>query len=114
MAKTFDFNKIKEKTMNVVLSDEAKTLLILKTPNKALMESLQNIQDEIRHSEDEDELIESLYDVTAKIMSRNKNEKVITSELLKELYPDIDFILEFITAYMEFIDEYTNASKSKN
>lgn len=111
MAKTFDFNKLKEKTMTVVLSDEAKTTLIVKTPTKALKEYLDDLQKEINTSNDEEELEDALYNATAKIMSNNKDNIEVTPEKLKELFKDVTFILDFINAYMEFIDEYTNASK---
>ena len=44
-------------------------------------------------------------------MSNNKDNIEVTPEKLKELFKDVTFILDFINAYMEFIDEYTNASK---
>ena len=114
MAKTFDFNKLKEKTWTVVLSDEDKTTLTIKTPTKALKEYLEDLQNEINTSNDEEELEDALYNASAKIMSNNKENITITLEKLKELFKDVNFIIDFINAYMEFIDEYTNASKSKN
>ena len=114
MAKTFDFNKIKEKTMPVILSDEDQTTLILKTPNKALWEDLEALYKEIENSDDEEEVSDTLYMVTAKIMSRNKNNITITPEHLKEMYDDRDYIMAFLAAYTEFIEEYKAATNSKN
>ena len=114
MAKTFDFNKLKEKTLKVVLSDPENTTLTLKTPNKKLFEYLKNVQDDFENVEESEELVDSLYDATAKIMSNNKEGIEITPEKLKELYDEIDYIYAFLEAYTDFIKDYHIASNSKN
>lgn len=108
MAKSFDFNKIKPKTMTVTLSDDKKTNLMVMTPNKGLRDELVSLYEDINDS-DEDEVNEALYEVTAKIMSRNKQGIEITSETLKELYPDANYVMAFLDAYVEFIGEMTNS-----
>ena len=108
MAKSFDFNKIKPKTMNVTLSDEKKTTLVVMTPDKKLKEELENLKNEIENA-DEDETLDILYDLTARLMSRNKNGIVITIETLKELYEDESYILAFLEAYSEFVNELVNS-----
>lgn len=114
MAKTFDFNKLKEKTMTVVLSDEEKTTLIIKTPNKALYESIESLENDIKNSEDDEEIEDALYNLSAKVMSHNKNKIEITPEKLKGLYEDIDYLVAFLREYTDFIGEYRNATNSKN
>lgn len=108
MAKSFDFNKIKPKTMLVTLSDEAKTTLTILTPDKRLRDDLVGLYDNTNGADD-DEVNEALYELTARIMSRNKHEIEITSDQLKELYPDLSYIIAFINAYIEFINEATNS-----
>lgn len=108
MSKSFDFNKIKPKTMAVTLSDEKKTSLMVMTPDKRLKDELTFIYEDIKDS-DEDEISEALYELTSKIMSRNKQGIEITSEKLKELYPDVNYIMAFLNAYVEFIDEMANS-----
>ena len=108
MAKSFDFNKIKPNTMNVTLSDEEKTTLMVMTPDKGLRDELVSLYEDINDS-DEDEVNEALYELSAKVMSRNKQGIKITSEKLKELYPDTDYLMAFLNAYVEFIDEMTNS-----
>jgi hypothetical protein len=102
MAKSFDFNKVRPKTMNVTLSDKEKTTLILLTPNKRLMDEVEAFRDGFADAEEE-EVTDALYELTAKLMSRNKQGIEITSDLLKELYPEEDYILAFLGAYNEFI-----------
>ena len=108
MSKSFDFNKIKPKTMTVTLSDEKKTSLMVMMPDKRLKDELTFIYEDIKDS-DEDEVSEALYELTSKIMSRNKQGIEITSEKLKELYPDVNYIMAFLNAYVEFIDEMANS-----
>ena len=108
MSKSFDFNKIKPKTMTVTLSDEKKTSLMVMMPDKRLKDELTFIYEDIKDS-DEDEVSEALYELTSKIMSRNKQGIEITSEALKELYPDVNYIMAFLSAYVEFIDEMANS-----
>lgn len=114
MAKTFDFNKLKEKTFRVVLSDPENTTLTLRTPNKKLFEYLRNVQEDMESIEESEELVDNLYDVTAKIMSHNKEDIEITPEALKELYDEINHIYAFLEAYTDFIKDYHIASNSKN
>lgn len=108
MAKTFDFNKVKPKTMTVTLSDEKKTTLLVMTPDKKLRDQLVALYENIEDA-DEDEVQEALYDLTAKVMSRNKQGIEITAEKLKELYEDVDYLMAFLDAYSEFVGELTNS-----
>ena len=108
MAKTFDFNKIKPKTMTVTLSDEKKTTILVMTPDKKLRDQLVALYENIEDAE-EDEIQEALYEVTAKVMSRNKQGIEITAEKHKELYEDVDYVMAFLDAYSEFVGELTNS-----
>lgn len=108
MAKSFDFNKIKPKTMAVTLSDEEKTNLSVMTPDKRLRDELVSLYEDINDG-DEDEVNEALYELTAKVMSRNVQGITITSEKLRKLYPDANYVMAFLNAYVEFIDEMTNS-----
>lgn len=108
MAKSFDFNKIKPKTMNVTLSDEKKTVISVMTPDKKLRDDLVSLYENIDDS-DEDEINEALYGLSARVMSRNKQNIEISEEKLKELYPDPTYIMAFLNAYVEFINELTSS-----
>lgn len=109
MARNFDFNKIKKQVFPVTLSDENKTTIVLKTPSKALTEALQEIDEDVKALQDDDEeIVEELYLMSAQIMSHNMTNTVITVKQLKELY-DIDDIMAFLDAYKSFIDELTSS-----
>ena len=107
MAKTFDFNKFKPKTMIVTLFDEKKTVLAITTPNKKLKDELTYLNDMIADA-DEDEALDTLYEVASKVMSRNTQNIKFTSEQLKEWYPDENYMVAFLEAYGEFVSELTN------
>lgn len=109
MARSFDFNKIKPKTMSVTLSDEKKTTLLVMTPDKRLKDELSSTYENIADTDDEDDISEALYELTAKVMSRNKQGVEITPEKLREMYPNEDHIIAFLNAYTEFIDEVINS-----
>lgn len=108
MAKSFDFNKVKPKTMSVTLTDEKKTTLLVMTPDKRLKDELSSLYEDIEDADEED-VEEALYELTAKVMSRNKQGIEITSEKLKKLYPDSSYVMAFLDAYVEFIDEIANS-----
>lgn len=108
MAKSFDFNKVKPKTMNVTLSDEENTTLILMTPDKKLVDELRSLKDIVEDSEDE-EVLDSLYELASKIMSRNKNGIEVTTKKLRELYEDVSYIMAFLEAYTDFVNDLSNS-----
>lgn len=108
MAKSFDFNKIKPKTMTVTLTDEAKTTLAVMTPDKRLRDDLVSLYEGVDEA-DEDEVNEALYDLSARVMSRNKQGIEISADQLKELFPDHTYIMAFLNAYVDFIGEITNS-----
>jgi hypothetical protein len=108
MAKSFDFNKIKPKTMTVTLSDEAKTVLAVMTPDKKLRDDLVSLYEGVDEGDD-DEIIEALYDLSARVMSRNKQGIDISADQLKEMYPDHTYVMAFLNAYVDFIGELTNS-----
>lgn len=108
MAKTFDFNKHKPRTMTVTLSDDEKSVFSVMTPDKRLRDELIALYEDINNS-DEDEVNDALYELTAKVMSRNVEKFSVTSEQLRELYPDPSYVMAFLNAYVDFIAEMSNA-----
>ena len=107
MANSFDFNKLKPKTMTVTLSDKEKTTLLVMTPSKGLRDDLVNLYENIENTTDNEELEEALYDVASRVMSRNKQGKYVSPVTLKELYPEPEYIMAFLNAYVDFIGSIT-------
>lgn len=107
MARSLDFNSMKKKYLTVTLADEANTVLMVGTPTKAVLDRLLSMKDSLG-DELTDDAIEELFDICARIMSRNKTGRVITKETVEELF-DFEDIIVFIRAYTEFISEVSSA-----
>jgi len=99
-----DFNTRKKEYLTVKLHDEKKTVLMIGTPTKAVLQEFKAL--EVTAS-DED-TIDELYNVCAKVMSFNKGGIKITAKYLEGFF-DIDDITAFFNAYAEFIKSVTEA-----
>lgn len=105
MSNTLDFNNIKKKYLTITLADEQKTTIMLGTPTKAVMDELTSLKStlETMSTDADADTIGELYEVCAKIMSRNKAGKKIEKEYLENIF-DFEDIIIFFNAYMEFIN----------
>ena len=104
MAKAMDFNKNKKSFWTVTLPDEKKTVLLIGTPTKAVFDELVAVKDALGDDTESAEAINDLYEVSAKIMSRNKTGHVVTVEMLQSLF-DFEDIVMFLHGYTEFVHE---------
>lgn len=104
---SIDFNTINKQCLTVTLNDEYKTTLSIYNPTKKLLSEIIAIDSLVRESgENGEKDIEALYEVCAKILSRNKNRKIITKDLLEEIFDTEDIII-LLKTYMEFISAQT-------
>lgn len=113
MAKTLDFNNVPKKYLTVTLADENKTTLMIGTPTKQIMDDLivlRDLKDSVGEEGADSEVMDGLFAVCARIMSRNKGGITIEKELLEEIF-DFEDITIFFHAYMDFVNEI---NKSKN
>jgi hypothetical protein len=110
MAKTLDFNTRKKEYLTVKLNDDKKTVLMIGTPTKAILTEFLAINDELGDDGADQEAIDALYDVCAKVMSFNKGGIKITSDYLATFF-DLDDVMVFFNGYTEFM---TSVTKSKN
>ncbi len=108
MANTLDFNTLKKRYFTVTLADEENTKLMISTPTKSVLDSFINMSNSLTEENFGDEAIDELYDIVAKIMSRNKTGKHISKEKVEECF-DFEDVILFIRAYTEFISEVTNS-----
>lgn len=104
MAKAMDFNKNKKSFWAVTLPDEKKTVLLIGTPTKSVFDELVAVKDAFGDDTGSAEAINDLYEVSAKIMSRNKTGHVVTVETLQSLF-DFEDIVMFLHGYTEFVHE---------
>ena len=109
MANVLNFNTTKKQYMTVILPDEKNTTLMVCMPTKALFEELTSIKD-ISNATDNDQIISDLYDLVARLTSRNKGGIQVTKEYLESCL-DFEDIITFIRSYMVFIK---SVKSSKN
>lgn len=109
MAKALNFNNVKKRYLNVTLPDEKETVLMIGTPTKAVMNDLVLLRSGLESLSDgaDEEALDDLYAVCARVMSRNKAGKKITKEYLEEIF-DFEDIIIFFHAYIEFVSELSN------
>jgi len=107
MGKTLDFTTRKKEYLTVKLNDEKKTVLMIGTPTKAILNEFIAMNEKIDEDGGADaEAINDLYNVCAKVMSFNKGGIKITSDYLGKFF-DIEDVHVFFNAYMEFMSSVT-------
>ena len=109
MANVLNFNTTKKQYMTVILPDEKNTTLMVCMPTKALFEELTSIKDTL-NATDNDQIISDLYDLVARLASRNKGGIQVTKEYLESCL-DFEDIITFIRSYTVFIK---SVKSSKN
>lgn len=102
MARSLNFNNIPKEYLTVTLPDDNHTTLMILSPTKGMIDDFSNISD----NDGNVESLTDLYDTCAKMMSRNKAGRKITTEMLEEWF-DIEDIVIFYDAYMDFAHEVT-------
>lgn len=109
MSNTLDFNKIKKQYLTVTLADEQHTTIMICTPTKAITDELMSLKNSLENmvGDADSETMSELYDICAKVMSRNKTGKVIEKEYLEKIL-DFEDILILFNAYMDFITVLAN------
>ncbi|CAM2079363.1 MAG: hypothetical protein NSGCLCUN01_03583 [uncultured Clostridium sp.] len=104
---TLNFNTIKKQYLTVTLRDEKKTTIMVCTPSKKLLSEIISIDSLVRSVSDDstgEEEMDALYEVCAKVMSRNKGNIKIEKEMLEDIF-DIEDIMIFLKSYMDFISD---------
>lgn len=105
MAKPFDFNNRKRAYMTVNLGE---TTLLVTTPTKSVMESLLALHERFGAGEVNENVVNDLYDICARILSQNKAGVQVDRETIEDTV-DFEGLVQFIQAYTEFISEVTNS-----
>lgn len=105
-----DFNKINKTYLTITLTD-GKTYM-LTTPTKRLLNKILSMDSILKTSDEEntsinEETIDSLYEISAEIMSTNKTNTKVSSEELANLM-DIEDLMLFFNTYMSYIEKVTN------
>lgn len=111
--KNLDLNALHQQpTMSLTLRDKNKTVLHLKMATVATIERIQNILSDVQEMKDKDimKCINMMYDLTADLLSCNREGITLTAESLKTKYRiDTDDMLVIFNAYLEFVSEVKSA-----
>ena len=112
MAKSLDFNKINRPVLQLIMQDDEKTVIKVSTPSEALIEELEASLPEIQRitAGNNKEAIECAYELAAKLINYNRSFVKVTPEELRTKYClDLESLVIFFSAYIDFISEITNA-----
>lgn len=112
MAKTLNFNTIVPPTLPLVMRDEAQTEITVVSPTEGLVEELQAIAPHMTEmlQSDESQAIPAIYDLAAKLISCNKEGLAVSVDDLRNKYKlNLEALIVFYNAYMDFLAEITNA-----
>lgn len=106
MATPLNFNKVKKRWFIVTLNDEDNTTLFIYTPTKAILDEFLGMQDLLNDTTELSSL-NALFEISAKIMSRNRAGIKITADYLANIF-DLEDIVTFIKGYTAFLNEVSN------
>lgn len=108
MAYELNFNKKKKQHLIVTLNDENKTRLLVTIPKKAVLEQFFELQNAVGDSELDSDALDSVYSITALVLSENIGRIEITKEKVESIL-DFEDIQLFFKAYMEFVRDVVSA-----
>lgn len=103
MTNVLDFNKLKRKTMTVILADENQTKINVCMPSKKMIDEMQSLQD----VDGNNDSLDLVYGMVAKTLSNNLQNKKFTTEEVKELL-EFEDVMTYISYLTEFITGVTN------
>lgn len=112
MAKILDLNTVERPVLTVVMQDDARTRIDVSTPTESLVGELQRMAPQlaqiVQHPDEMDS--RAPYDLAARLINCNRSFISVTAEELREKYRmNLESLLIFFGAYVDFIDEITKA-----
>jgi hypothetical protein len=115
MVKKLDFNAIKKPTLEITMKDDAATLIRVTTPREENIERLEAMGKELKEITDRGDQAETraVFELAAELFSFNLDNIQVTAEDLRDVYHlDLEDLVIFFSAYMDFITEVSNAKNS--
>lgn len=112
MANTLDFNRYRPPILPIVFPDRRNTSIHLTPPTVDLQEELRTQQSQLRAllSREDAEMVDTLYDLAARLMCCNRNLMKVTAKDLRTTFNmDVDDLVVFYQAYTDFLQEIENA-----
>ena len=111
MTKKLDFNSIEPKVLELTMKDDERTVIRVSTPTEALIEEIQLVAPKLDAAINgkSETSTESVYDLAARLISCNRDDLTVTKEELRGKYRmNLENMLIFFSAYIEFINEITH------
>lgn len=111
MSKVLDLNSIKLSTLKLVFTDATRTTIHVTAPSEALINEMENW---IKTGMDtlsvgNDTSVAAAFDLTARLISCNRERLTITPADLQDKYDvDIWTLVAILNAYTEFISDIKN------
>lgn len=112
MGKVLDLNTATLPTLELTLQDEAKTCVHVTLPTEGLINELEALSPELQPimTRGDKEGIEAIYDLAAKLISCNLEDKALTGKELREVYRmKLESAVVFYSVYLDFINEIIDA-----
>lgn len=107
-----DFTKTKKKFLNVKLIDG--NTVMVRMPTKKIFDELIDLEDNLRNLDmGNREQIEEVYNITARVLSNNLQNKEISSEYLSEIF-DVEDISILFSSYINFVKGRSSDPNSKS
>ena len=109
MAKVLDLRNVERPTLELTLNDDAGTTLHLTMPTEGMVQEMQDVGKELTQK-GSTEGVAMAYDLTARLISCNREGTVVTVDDLRNKYRfNLETLFIFYKAYFEFINEIQNA-----
>lgn len=107
MAKVLDLTTVERPTLELILNDENRTRLHLTLPTEGMIQELQEIGTRLGGATKGDqESVAVAYELTARLMSCNREGVAVSVEDLRGRYGfNLETLFIFYKAYFEFINE---------
>lgn len=112
MAELLSFNRHRPPILPIELMDDANTLVNVVPPTVDLQEELRAMHAQLRVllTNEDEEMVDVLYDLAARLMSCNRNLLKFTGESLRVTYRlDVEDLVVFYNAYSDFLTGIENA-----
>lgn len=112
MAKGLNFRNFAQPTLPINMNDAEETLFTITAPTVELVERLEANQDEIvaTFNSGNKESLDEIWNLTADLISCNREGRKVTAEDLKGKYGmSYQMLFAFLVAYGEFVDEIKSA-----
>lgn len=108
---TFDFNKIRRETFDVILPNDKEVSLHILRPTKAQLEEYISSAEEINKINETKKVSAEqqklLVEIGVNILSRNKENRIFTTDEVNKIF-DIDDLFMLFDAYLDYVFDLSN------